>query len=1002
MPLITDFKTLDDTLRAIESRKVVLEDTINTLESAGKPIEARPFLQELQGVTDDYSQVGDAAIQVKKQISQSIRDGSYVRDFDPGVNGGTVEFTPDAIEERLKAYLSVETGFPADRIDLQSGAPGGDRWAMSFYEQQHKDDYLENKYGRNNVKKINIAGTAHRMINMDGKLVLVDEFGTSYKDFLDAGGEAIIIGGEIGAGIVAAGASGGAIIPVMTAVGGARLGLGVASDMTAKAVWGVGDTLGNSMGRRSVEAFTSMALEGVVGKGMQVVARKWGPGVNADAYRQAREAEAALNMTRGQVVDAAQLAQLSPTALKKAQKLAAKDPDSAIGRDFSILWERVAAIRKQALGEPVPEGGLYETTIKNQMHDLEQQEQIVRMFSPEAAGIMRKVREEMLYDFRTGTRKPLAEIGTQIHKTMQSVERHFIAQKNAAYRELYDKANAKGILVDPDEVVQVINKAAQKKSFVPGEAQTIINDLAQRNANAETMAKLQGLLDKGNVPPKLAAKYEAEIAELEAKSGPMDLERMNEYLARLRDSVPQHGTAGAGQADINIGDMVASFQQFRDNIIKSNGLVDDWRNVVQKQNATSEFTRNELGSFMKSQFDESSKTPEALVTTMFSSKRIVGQIIDKASAQDPRLGFAVRRQMGHAYVEYLGAVNQTGRKITQLDFDPEIVKKIYGYNPSGQLNEHYGERMVQKLRGVNELIAKEGLNAAKITTRDIDELSGLLGPGHIKEFHEKLAKRIKAEAEAEKIRNNALYKLAKQGDGLGLDSGALPAAVMDGPSHQVDEVLASFRKFRNDDRVFRGDFMEHFFARYPSRGASDFHGSEFWDGHRLLDDIRKNPSLGNNIKKVVGDEMYNNIIAASRLQTLAQRVSPGADARIGGGAVMNSGGVKWYLAPIQYAGDKIGTMTATALYRAGKLAPALRDMARKEVSREQYERNMQGAVKNLMATATGAQAMLQTGKYDPEWGRFLQESFGTLPRGTEQYEEEFGKESPAINIFSKE
>jgi hypothetical protein len=101
-------------------------------------------------------------------------------------------------------------------------------------------------------------------------------------------------------------------------------------------------------------------------------------------------------------------------------------------------------------------------------------------------------------------------------------------------------------------------------------------------------------------------------------------------------------------------------------------------------------------------------------------------------------------------------------------------------------------------------------------------------------------------------------------------------------------------------------------------------------------------------------------------------------------------------APVQTIFSMVGDRAVAAMYRSGDLMPMLKKIGQKELTPEQYDKEMSKAA-GLLLTSNGIQALLETGKYDPEWSYQLGRTVGALGKEALQFKETYGfEEKPQL------
>lgn len=216
----------------------------------------------------------------KRMAAESLSDGSFK------MNKET--FQPYSKQEQrdlVRKLSSQAIGVSPDDVDVDSGMGLGGRFQLDqLPDDASKFEFLQKKYGDDNVDMLNIGGKP-KMFYRDPKtkkMTMVDEMGTSLADFTaDISSEAITTAGAIGGAIVGTALTpftGGVINPVIGAAGGAAVGgflTGVTQDVVAEAATGQDIELGQKVKRRGVEAAIGIPIDLMTGGVARVLGRSF-------------------------------------------------------------------------------------------------------------------------------------------------------------------------------------------------------------------------------------------------------------------------------------------------------------------------------------------------------------------------------------------------------------------------------------------------------------------------------------------------------------------------------------------------------------------------------------------------------------------------------------------------------------------------------------------------------------------------------------------------------
>jgi hypothetical protein len=340
-------------------------------------------------------------------------------------------------------------------------------------------------------------------------------------------------------------------------------------------------------------------------------------------------------------------------------------------------------------------------------------------------------------------------------------------------------------------------------------------------------------------------------------------------------------------------------------------------------------------------------------------------------------------------LQKIGLASRYGKTPESFTFDEDVVRSLWGVNFKGEVNEVYGDRMVQKLQQLQSVVQKQKLDPSKITPDDIAELSRTLSKNSVDDFVDNLSKRVAQQMEVDKIKQNSLMDIALKGHREVIHSGEFPAAMWNSNVDHVGKVLAQMPSA--DQAMLRGDMVEHLFANYPVTGKHGVHGEALWDGAALLRDWAKNPKREAVVRRVIGDELTDEIKSASTLMRVLDTTPSGQVGSMGGG-VINEGGGKLYLSVKRITHGLENTFLSAA-YRAGKLSPFLKKLSSKEITPAKYKQNLSNMMLGIAGTTRGIEALTSSGRYNPEWSSWLGSNLGTLSEETQEYQKKYGVES---------
>jgi hypothetical protein len=547
--------------------------------------------------------------------------------------------------------------------------------------------------------------------------------------------------------------------------------------------------------------------------------------------------------------------------------------------------------------------------------------------------------------------------------------------------------------VDPIEVAKAIEGQYYQDIVRSPQLKAEIDRLYQRPKNLKRIEKIDKKLENSNLSEDARQNLLRQRQSLESLSGDLDAKQLDTVVKIFREAVPEGGTVGGTAKEIAAGRASKTVAQLRDQLYADNGLLDEWNyatNVLQQRLG---YNEQQLGSILRETLGRSDMTGSQITETILSDPRIADDVIKSVSLADPKSGYQMALTLQQSYLEKIGIAGNKKGLSNDFNFDEEIVSKLFGFSRDGKPNGVYGQRMVQKLDSLKKSIEKSKIDPSKIDINDINELVGTLSDDSVNNIIDLIAKKGEATKKLDEFKNNALLNGAMNGHREAIERGEFPAAMWAAKPDMVRKALSKFGP--KDQEMLRGDFIEHFFGRYPADQSAKFGDANLWNANQFLKDASKNPSIIANMRAVAGDEFTDDILAASRMMDLVKKPTVPFEGKVAG-AVINEGGVKGYINPMTYI-RPFKDRFAAAAYRVQNGKPFkkyLKDIGRKELTPEQMEQYTQGIVNGVLATSQGIQALTQTGKYDPEWSAELGKIMGTIPKETLEYREQFGVERP--------
>jgi len=978
---------LYEDLDLVKAGQSQLEQQFGQLSSEYKTLlESDPYgaeqkkaqASQLLGKIQLFSGEGE---KLKAQLADDLKNSKYLT-YNLGEPNAQISFSDEAIKNKTAEALSKFIGEP---VDVTTGLGYADRTADAFLRDESKDEYLANKYGKDNVKTVNVGGSPTRIVrNETGGWVAMNEMGGSLKDALPVLGEVFPLAGAILGGI------GLSVLPGAPPVAASAVGSGAGyaaagtlQDQIMKAYLGAGDGLAESFGKRSTEALLGVGLEYGVGKLASPFLRRMGTAKVDEYYQGLKKAEDDL-ASRGYSMNVAQLVQGGEIQNKKWLQLAQDRPNSQVAKDVQIAVERLQGL-KSDLTPAQRSSALYKSTIDNIRQAQQTTADMVGLYDQKAGNILRSNLDEQTQNLVFGGLEDTHKLGSDLFAALGKAEKKANDIKNETYAPFYELAEGK-VSVDPIELAKFVEKNYYSSILRNPTLQAELDVLRVRPQNLKRITSIDDEL-KSVVDPDRISQLQLERAKLEQLSGNLDIKQLNDTVRIFSEAYPDAGMTGAKAPKQVAGAAANDIRTFRNNVLDDQKLLDEWNNATQVFNQRLGFEEGTIGAYLKElSRGKPSMDETEIVNSMLSTPRTITDAVTALSVGDPAVASQLVKRLQNAYFKNIGISNQSGRQVDGFNFDEDVVRSLFGFNNAGQPNSAYGDNMIRKLYSLQDSVKANNLDPSKLTMKDINDLSGNLSRNSEKELRNTISKRIKGQMSLDQTKNDSLLGIALNGHREALVSGEFPEALWNANPDQLKKLLEIMPDV--DKKVLSGDMAEHLFAKYPPSGEYGIHGELLWNGKQLLKDFAKNPKRVQVLRGVLGDETVDNVISASRLMQAAKN-KPIARGVPQGGGVINEAGVKWYF-PIEKIASGIRNTWLAAAYRTGDLSPLLRNIARKEITEEEFKKNVSNTMLKLAKTSAGIEAMTQSGRYNPEWAAWLGNNLGTTSKETQQYQEEFG------------
>jgi hypothetical protein len=961
------------------------------------PIAAAKKAEEGRFLLTEYDSLMKEESKSRMKLKSMIADGSFLTPKRMVSKGSADDvFTSEkllpmdekqyisALNEGLSTLLGGE-------VDLDSGVDGETRFGLAFKTGENKEKYLQEKFGKENVQKVDIAGKTVTVLKdpTSNKYIAIDELGLSPKDLIDASGEVAPTIGSIIGGAVAiptVGASTKSPLAVAAFSAGGYTAAASLQDQIASIVTGIGPTLLEAIPERATEAMVGLPIE----YGTMKIGKGLGPSIATSRKGKVSERQKLLEESQNYLSKKGYDTFLADIASGGDQKtinrlrLAQRLPEYKIGRDVEVSLDRLKVLQDQNTPPSLKGQALYGDTIKMLQNEAESLNSVIGTYDKQAALQLKTKYNDDVYRLLSRPNQDKEGAGAYIFGELKSAEKKANDLKDEVYTGFYEMANQQGVQFDPVDVAKAIESEYFKGLPRNAALEVELENLYQRPKNAEKIKKIDKQLESSNLTEDKKEKLIRERGRLEALSGPLMPKQMDDLVAIFREAVPEGGTVGKTRKEIASGKASKTISEIRNEAYSSAGLMDEWnyaRDVLQQRLG---FEEQQIGTLLKETLGRSDKTGRGIVESVLSEPRVARDVLNVFALNGEGPAYQGAMSLQQDYLQKIGFGSDIKGRAKDFNFDPDMVRTLFSFSPDGKPNGVYGERMVRNLENLKKQIEFENLDASKITADEIYELGSALSEDSKKRVLDTIVKRNKAAQDLDLKRNDILLKIAGNGHREAIDRHEFPQALWTAPSEVIKKTLGKFGP--KDQKMIRDDYAEYFFTQYPPKDGYGRKNVQLFDGPKFLSDIKKQPKIEENLRAVVGDEFVDDMINAANVADVITRVAP-EKRGLKGGAAISAGGVRPWIS-IETITGPAKARIAAAMYRSKQLHPLLRNLGKKELSPEDWDNAVNTSLKTTLGSSIGIQALLQTGKYDPLWAAELGNVLGTTPSERLKYERE--------------
>jgi stage V sporulation protein SpoVS len=895
-------------------------------------------------------------------------------------------------DAKVVPILSQILNAPEEAIDAKSGFPLLDRASIGMAPtESDKQNYLVRKYGQENVTPVNIGGQSNYAIKTgDGKITLFDEIGPSAKDIADVSGAVLPTTAAIAAAITTAGTTANPFV-VSAAANGAYFGVSGIQDALVREVMGERIQPMEIAARRGFESGIGMAIDLATAGTGRFISRRIGKGVINQYGKAIADAEQVLK-SKGMNVEMSPAAEFGPLRLESQQRYAASSPNSGEAVRLNKNLNVLADYQSSLTANPQTPAATFDKVVGTLRAEYDDLVKAVESEDKKAAAIIRKSLDDKLTGISNfqqwkdeGFQKE--PLGNALNAILTQGKEQVNELKTKAFTAFYDAADRAGAVVTPKEASTTLKKAISgfKGIKTNPEVDRIVGTLDQMHSYKLEANRIERLIAQGKEKPtKANLKL---VKQLRDASAPLDMRTLNLYVQTIQDAVPGADAIGGKSAQQVASTASGALRDLRDSVISKKQLGKQFADInAQYANDVLLFERQSPGAILKERLGDTSSTPSQMVDRAISDPSNVDDVLRAVGLADPNQVPQFREQLQRAYLDKIGLTSRHGPS-DKIDFNPEIIQKLYGVDVNGAPNVNSGKLMVGKLQELEGALKDSKLNLSNVKGDEVDSLFKSLSQQEREGVIKSITSRLASEKQADLMLENTLIKLAKKGEWGKVDNDEFARAMFNAPIQDVRTVIG---KMPQTERLsLNADFASHLFSRYPSNGQMTKNGIELWNADAYLADLKSEngKELQKKITEVLGKDFLDTFTAAStalsasKMPTTAQQSAlAGISARKGAVPAMVS----------RIYGGTINKLMGAA-YSTGRLKPFLR-LIEKDVGFEKADENLKRLFYPLVTTNLGIRALTHQSRNDPKFAEANQTMLNMIPKEEENFKNTYETE----------
>ena len=899
---------------------------------------------------EDIPQLFAAA---RKNAAMQLSDGSFKMNAD---------FSKvDKVEQRkrVQKLAGAALGTSSDDIDVDSGMGLWERTKLDLLRDENsKMEYLEKKFGSENVNSLNVGGT-NKMFYRDPKtkkMTMVDEMGASLADFTaDIAGEAVTTAGAVG-GAIAGTLLAPGVGTIAGATGGAALGgflTGVTQDVASEVATGQEVDIGDITKRRGIETAIGVPIDlATAGVGRIFSRGLAGKGANkliGEFDKAASRVDKLLEVEGARLPEVEALR--TGLGSKQASEIASARPRSKLAKELQSVRDRVGTLRESLEGRGrmgvsadefnrISEGiannykrlvSEVELTNKGLANELRGQasRKMQKLVSPKVSeeALGSRIREylapgvKQIEETNNANWSRLREVGGTTEVPIQSITRSIKEAKDHFIR-----------LKDPKSTSIVRELETRMKSGEKSVSFNEFKEMIDELNDVVSSSKVAGFSEKEKVASRV-------LDNLSGKNG---------LRSKIASQNPELGEA-----------LTTAIDYYKNNLLATR--------------------RSAVGRALREQLADPAITDAQVAKLAIQDPAYIRQSLNIAKQSGGGEDKALQNSLRELYLNRIGLSEGMDVKNLNLAYNDDIVRALWG------------DRQVRELKNLqNRINQMKDVDIVKIEQQDVNQYLNALSNDERSRIVRSIKQRNRNNLKLDQIEISSLNKLLAPVRGKRTKTfGDSPMTGM-----ELSEFADKFVKARPDqvkrtiklledqgDKVgmqaFRQSYVGKLFDSFGSGAQVDRFGNPLWNPESFAKQMQKGKREYLNAKTILGQSGVDDLLAANKvLQEAAETTGLNVQDVFQPRYSLTSGGLQLY-----GVGNLIGGLRGRAMALAynNKLGAKLMKFLTNPGTDAETEAMLRKILPALMTSSKGLQAIAIQSEVDPEFAEQIAPLFSFSP-----------------------